>query len=306
MEMGSKINAKILLISILMILVIFFLVYPKNQSQPSPETLKLGIWCYLSAMSPQFLLDINRGHFDFIVLGAGSIWSDNLLHVTSTFGSAVSQVKQANPNVEIYASIASWAGAGKHSGLWSKEEDPSLNIPDFSTNDLRQKTVQSVVDFYIQYQHIIDGIVDDCEVYYGNSINDQYQYFNLCSGSISYMTYYTVWVHYAYTLSTSAKDVSVGLYGGHGYYETEWKTALDRVQTDSNSKNGYQLWLMVEHYLDYPTVRQQLAFFDDKTTEHGWDYYNKLDAIGLWWYDSMTEDDWNAWITWTNKLGAPN
>jgi len=60
------------------------------------------------------------------------------------------------------------------------------------------------------------------------------------------------------------------------------------------------IWLIAEHYSDYSTIREQLVFLEQEIAEKGISLYLKMDSVGIWWYRSMTADDWDAWIAWVN------
>ena len=53
-------------------------------------------------------------------------------------------------------------------------------------------------------------------------------------------------------------------------------------------------------------MREQLEFLDEKIAERGIAYYSKMDILGLYYYQSITEDDWDAWSSWINSNSNPS
>ena len=284
-----------------------------NNDGTSTIPFKLSLWFSTSDFNTpektqEILQFIGDGKFDFIVLTAAKMKADNTLgYDYDNLNNIITAVKSEYPQVEVYADIYSFAGASVSSGSHDKATEPGLDIPDWSTAALRQTAINSIVSFWNQFSGKFDGIIDDTEVYYGTNEN-HYNHFTEAATVLEPMGVpYYPWLYYGNLPFIGSKHAAVGLYGGHSYYEDGWKSALDRVQQDSDStlyyqpKDGYMIWIIVEHYLDYPTVSEQLEFFDEQIAKNGLSYYDKMESFGMWWYRELTEEDKQAWISWANS-----
>jgi len=256
----------------------------------SPD-LEYSLWCTYSDLSTEFLNRILDGKIDILVINAAAIKTDNT--ITYSFSKEQlegfkTQVRTVNPDMKFYAAIYSFK-----------------TYPDKTTTEARQKIISSVVSFIEYFGASFDAIVDDTEWYTG-TIVDHMRYFTECAKVMEGMgvSYYP-WLAYNQLLLTTAEKCAVGLYGSHAYHESEWKTSFDKVQGTSHTKDGYMIWLIAEHYQNYPTIRQQLGYFNDRMIARGVEFFSRLEGFGIWWYRSTTEDDWNAWISWVNGKIEP-
>ncbi len=277
------------ILAAILIVSLFFSV-EANPVLVSPD-LEYSLWCAYSDMSTEFMNRIRDGKIDVLIINAAAIKTDNTIVYSFSkeqLEGFKTQVRTVNPDMKIYADIYSFK-----------------TYPDKTTTEARQKIISSVVSFVEYFGDSFDAIVDDTEWYTG-TIVDHMRYFTECAKVIEGMGVpYYPWLHYNQLLLTTAKKCAVGLYGSHAYHESEWKTAFDKVQSTSHTKDGYMIWLIAEHYQDYPTIRQQLGYFNDRMLARGVEFYSRMESFGIWWYSSTTEDDWDAWISWVNGKIEP-
>jgi len=288
---------------------------PSNGGTTGSKPFDYGLWFSLSDFNTpektqSALQFIGDGKIDLIVLTTPRMNDDNTLSYSEgTINNIISTVKTAYPQIEVWASVFSW-DSDTHSGAHDKATEPGLNIPDFSTSTLRQKSINEIVAFWNQFSGKFDGMIDDCEVYYGTGSN-QMHYFSEAAAVLESMGVpYYPWLRYTHTIYTKAKKASVGLYDAHAYPETQFKEAMDLVQNNADNppeglygKDGYQFWLIVEQpsHVDDPKIPEQLEFFDEQIALRGWDFYDKLEMLGIWWYRAMEQSDKDAWISWVNR-----
>jgi hypothetical protein len=246
-----------------------------------------GLWCDwldVTSVSSEFLSRIGQGKIDVLIISTAEWRADNTLsylYSASQLSNFKSQVLAVNPNMKFYADILSF----------------TYKV-DFSTSAARQKAVDEVAKFVDNYGSYFDGIEDDSE-YYTGAEADEIAYFNLCAAAVQSkgMIYYP-WVWFTWLPQITSLRSSYGPYGGPIFPETEWKAGLDYYQAHANVGFG---WYMGAGWGgDSPTIRDQLKWFDDQLELHGESYYSKLEIFGIWWYPSMTDDDWDAWISWVN------
>ena len=244
-----------------------------------------GLFCLWNDVDdPEFLGRIVQGEFDVLVPSIGSWNEDNTLNIISTseINEFISKVKNVNSNIKIIAWFSTY---------------PKDVLPNLSTPELRQKCVDEV-EGLVNYANW-DGILDDTERWIGTK-DDQFQYFTECAKTIeSKGVLYYPWMWYSSLAYVNSQRVAIGAYASHTLYETEWKNALDRCQETTDV--AFSWYMMCDHYSDTPTLKQQLEFLDEKIAEKGANYYSKMDILGLYYYSSMQEEDWDAWVSWITK-----
>lgn len=258
-------------------------------SYSSTTNVKYALWCKYQDLTnnpTQFLSRLKTGKINALIVNM-MCWNkgNTLYYHADSINNFVNQVKSANPQIEVYAGI--YYGSYK---------------PDLTTATSRRTCSNALKAFWNQFSGKLAGILDDTEVYVGTKEN-QLAYFSDCASVLKPLgVKYYPWLFYRDFTCITAQRCAVGFYGGHVWYETMWKTAFERLRVDAAAKTGYQVWLMAEHYSDYPTVKKQLQFLDDQLALNGgWSYYPKMELLGLWWYNTLTAEDWNAWVTWVNK-----
>lgn len=240
-----------------------------------------GLFCiWNDTDKPEFLQRVAEGKFDVLLPKIGSWNADNTLSLppASRINDFISKVKNVNPNIKVIAWFSSI---------------PDV-MPDLSTLALRQKCIDEVVRL-VNYADW-DGVLDDTEVYIGTETN-QFHYFTSCANVIEGLgVVYYPWMGYKNLPYVTSQRAAVGAYGTYSFFETEWKNALDISQETADV--AFSWYLIVDNYLDKPTLSQQLEVLDEKIAERGVDYYSKIDILGLYYYKSITEADWNAWTNW--------
>jgi len=180
----------------------------------STKKFDYALWCTYSDLSPEFLERLNLGRIDILVINSASVKTDNTITYSFTreqLDGFVSQVRVVNSNMKFYADIYSYR-----------------DFPDKSTPEKRQVIIDEAVAFMNYFGNRFDAIIDDTEKYVGTTA-DHLQYFSECSEVVETLGVpYYPWI-YKYLPSTLATRCAVGLYGSHAYYETEWKSAFERV-----------------------------------------------------------------------------
>jgi len=267
------------IVSISIITLILLISFPFNivSVQAMERPFETSLFCKYQDLDAGFLTDIVDHEIDILLYGC-AYWVDHDLTWNSgEIADFFSQVETAVPTIKIVA--------------WVMSYPPDVNDPDVTTSGGRTDMVDEVLllsavaDWY--------GIIDDTENYIGTSTN-QRQYFSECATAIEPLMYYWDWLYYTSTpYTTSARD-AVGLYDTHAYYETQWKTAIDLVQT--NSKTGNMIVMINELVEDpYPLVADQIGFMEDQFATNGYAYYDEMEVVGLYLYSKLTEADWTAW-----------
>jgi hypothetical protein len=255
-----------------------------NYSGTGEKIMINALWCTYGDLSSTFLNRIVAGKItQFDILYAH--WEGNTLvynYADSDWNYFINQVKSVVPTATFYAWIAS---------------SPPYNPPDISTPSNRQNMVNQLIP--VANKPYLNGIFDDTEYYTGTEQN-HFDYFNLGASTIEPIKRYYPWMYPTWMPYVNSQRDSVGAYNGNAWHESEWKSRLDLVNSYANV--GYIWGLMAgDEGASGVSLSMQLAWFDDKIAANGWPYYSKLEAIEIYWYLSMSDADWNAWINWPTK-----
>lgn len=250
----------------------------------NPYGFDLLLWCDIDDLGSTFLSRVEQGEFDAICISSAHFYSDNTLincFTTTQIDNFRTQVLTVNPNMKFFADIYSWEYS-----------------PDLTTSQLRQDCIDEIDDWLDTFGNRFDGIIDDVEVWVGTD-PDRWAYLEEASAQLESTIPYYGWVHYNWVNQTSCDRDAVGLYGTQNYYESEWKAGFDSVrdQAVTEGKTDYMICIMAKEYGDRPTVEDMLGFLEDKITENGEAYYSLMSYFGIWEYERLTSDDWNAWFS---------
>jgi hypothetical protein len=247
----------------------------------------LGLFYSWQEPNSEFLNRLNEGKFDVVLPNIGN-WIDNTLNLipASDINEFISSVKNVNPNIKVFA----WFGT------YPRE----LNNPDLTTPALRQQCIDEVVRL-VNYANW-DGILDNTEDWIGSE-TDQFEYFSDCASAVESMgvAYYPWMFPSNMPLVDSQRD-AIGAYGADPWNEDQWKAWLDDAQEYANV--GFSWYMMVKPSSS-PTLWEQLQFLDYKIAQRGANYYSKMDVLGIYYYQAMENEDWDAWISWINQTPSP-